>query len=504
MAFFLGISVSTVTFPSFGKTKKDENKKQELFPYEEKTLNNGLRIMMVHNKELPRIKLHLMLNRGSLWDPPKKTGLSLLTARLLKQGTHSLSYLQLSYAFAQIGSELNVNVGFDSISFSASTLSNYGVTLLKLMKQVLLSPRMDKKDFSREKHKLLQALKTLPDNKNSFATRLFYEELFPSSLLYGRPQKGWQRTLKRIQHEDIVRHYFQHYRPNRFILLVSGKIQDNFIKKIKTAFQSWKKAESWKTAYSPSFPQKDGEDQKNKQSNKHKGNKKDKDSSKASQTSQPSTKAGRRLKIIHQKGLKLSHILLGRQGKPRRYEKDMSLRLATLALGSGMSSRLHVALREKTPLVYSVHAQRVAWKEAGAFIIKTTTANKNTTKALSKILSLFSRWHRQGITSGELKKVKNKYRRAFASGVETSEYMADNLASLYSFGFAKPYQTLESLLEEMESVSPSSIRKSLKEALPSKNLQVLLIGDKDQMDLKKLQKMKWASFEVVPLKEIKL
>ena len=150
-----------------------ENKVETPFPYEEKTLKNGLRIMMVHNKELPFLKIRFILNRGSLWDPPKKAGLGFLTAQSLKQGTRFHSYSQLSYALGQIGSELNVGVDFDSISFFASTLSKYSESLLLLMKQVFLQPRMDKKSFLRERYKLLQRLNTLSDNKRGPCHKTF-------------------------------------------------------------------------------------------------------------------------------------------------------------------------------------------------------------------------------------------------------------------------------------------------------------------------------------------
>ena len=451
------------------------------FPYEEKTLSNGLRIMMIHNKEWPFIRIRFVLDRGSLWDPPKKAGLGFLTAQSLKQGTRFHNYLQLTYAFDQIGSELNVEVDFDSISFSASTLSKYSGSLLRLMKQVLLLPRMDKKDFLKERYRLLQSLKALPDNQDSFATRLFYQELFPSSLLYGRPQKGWQHTVRRIRHEDIVRHYFQHYRPNHSTLVVSGKISDHFIQKIKKSFRGWKNAKTWRKAYVPQW---------------HKGEK-EKD------TSPPRSpqKRKRHLKILHQNGLELSYLLLGSRGKPRRYEKDKSLALATLALGSGSSSRLYRALREKKNLVYKVSAQQIAWKESGAFIIKATTTNQNTARALSKILSLFARWQKQGITSEELKKARNKYQNHFISLGETSENTANILASLQALGFEKPYSKWKSSLEEIKRTSRSDIKKALKEVLSSPELQVLLIGDKDQMDLEKIQKLKWDSFKTLPLKE---
>ena len=216
------------------------------FPYKEKILKNGLRMHLIYNNELPRIQVKLVLSRGSTWDPPNKAGLGRMTAHMLNQGTRSLNRLQLSSAFAQIGSHLKIVTGFEFISFGASTLSSYKNRLLKLMQEVLLSPRMDKKDFLRERNKIIQTLSSLPDQTDDFASRLFRQEVFPSSP-YGRPYTGWRFTLKKIHHEDMVRHYFQHYRPDQFTLVLSGDIQASFIKRAERAFSTkqWKKTKVW-------------------------------------------------------------------------------------------------------------------------------------------------------------------------------------------------------------------------------------------------------------------
>ena len=252
-----------------------------------------------------------------------------------------------------------------------------------------------------------------------------------------------------------------------------------FTQKIKSSFQNWKNSKTWRKAYIPQWDKeaKEKDTSPPRSPNKRKGH----------------------LKILHQKGLKLSYLLLGSRGKPYRYEKDMKLQLATLALGSMPSSQLHRALRKKKNLVYKISAQQIVWKESGAFIIKAIATNQNVAEVLSKTLPLFVRWQKQGITSVELKKAKNKYQNHFISLQETSENTADALASLQALGLEKPYSKWKFSLEEIKGISRSDIKKTLKEVFSFQEPQVLLIGDKDKMDLEKIQKLKWDSFKTLPL-----
>ena len=79
--------------------------------------------------------------------------------------------------------------------------------------------------------------------------------------------------------------------------------------------------------------------------------------------------------------------------------------------------------------------------------------------------------------------------------------MADTLITLKAYGVANPYEELRSYLERLESLSSSKVKKVMREVIDLNNLQILILGDKDKMDLQKLQKRKWASFEIVPFEK---
>ena len=206
--------------------------------------------------------------------------------------------------------------------------------------------------------------------------------------------------------------------------------------------------------------------------------------------------------MIHKKGLTQSYIIVGAPAKPYRYKRNTAFRFVPKALGSGLSSRLYMELREKSSLVYGTHASKQTWKEAGLFTMEARTANKNTPKVVSKMLSVLSKLYRTGPYSRELKRGKNQIRNGFASLMETSDGMASALITFQSLGDPKPYDVLKSYLERVEKVSQSDVKKALKEVISLKNLHVLILTNKDEVDIEKIKKMKWASVQVIPLAEV--
>jgi len=49
-------------------------------------LENGLRVIFIKHNKLPLVKLNLMLNAGSKYDPENKNGLSYLTSLVMDEG----------------------------------------------------------------------------------------------------------------------------------------------------------------------------------------------------------------------------------------------------------------------------------------------------------------------------------------------------------------------------------------------------------------------------------
>ena len=81
------------------------------------------------------------------------------------------------------------------------------------------------------------------------------------------------------------------------------------------------------------------------------------------------------------------HLQLAFRGFSRLDPRIMGLRLLRRILCGGGSSRLHISLRERLGIVYSVDASIAAYEETGAFAIELSTSPENLEKAVQEVLS---------------------------------------------------------------------------------------------------------------------
>ena len=65
------------------------SKKIVLPPYEERTLDNGLKVFVMETREVPLVSLYLLVPAGSAQDPAGMEGVANLTGRLLMKGDTS-------------------------------------------------------------------------------------------------------------------------------------------------------------------------------------------------------------------------------------------------------------------------------------------------------------------------------------------------------------------------------------------------------------------------------
>src|SRR5579872_5331178 len=114
-------------------------------------LSNGVGVYVLEDHRLPAVRFSLIMRAGSLFEP--KPGVAEMTAAMLTEGTQNRSFQQLAGEIEDIGASLNAFAGTDSVTLSASGLSESTDTLIALMADVLLHPtfptdRLDRAKFA--------------------------------------------------------------------------------------------------------------------------------------------------------------------------------------------------------------------------------------------------------------------------------------------------------------------------------------------------------------------
>jgi zinc protease len=95
----------------------------KLLKQNEFSLDNGLRVVFILKDKLPLVRLNLIVNAGSKYDPENKKGLSYLTSLVMDEGADGMNALQLSDEFDMLGSNFNLSADNDLINMSLQSLT---------------------------------------------------------------------------------------------------------------------------------------------------------------------------------------------------------------------------------------------------------------------------------------------------------------------------------------------------------------------------------------------
>src|SRR5258707_1196878 len=106
----------------------------------EKTLPNGLRVVVVQRSEMPLISSQLLIKSGGEVDPSDLSGAADLTAALLTRGTTTRSATQIAEAIEALGGSIASGGGWDASSITTSVMSSRIDPAFAILADVVRNP----------------------------------------------------------------------------------------------------------------------------------------------------------------------------------------------------------------------------------------------------------------------------------------------------------------------------------------------------------------------------
>ncbi|MBK9097762.1 MAG: insulinase family protein [bacterium] len=426
-------------------------------------LDNGLDIYSVEKNELPIIRLNLIVNSGSRYDPLHLQGLNNLLAMCVDEGAGELNSLQLADEFEMLGAQFSVSTDADVILMSLQVLTENFNRALKLFADVLTKPQLNEADFRREQNKVLVKLKQLNAEPDYLADTAFEYFLFSNSSPYAFPTLGIDKTLNKINIETVRNSYFNNFIPLNSKLVVVGDIDSNSLQsQINSAVTEW---------ISKSTMKEQVFEFKNSSS---------------------------RLFIIDKADSVQTEIRMGHLTTKRNPDDYFQKQIFNLVFGGQFSSRLNLNLREKNGYTYGIHSRFNYWKDAGYFGISTSVDTDLTHPALKEIFYEVDKII-DGITADELEFAKSSMIKRFPSNFETYRQVSGNIISKIMHNLPDDY--FESYVDRVNSVTLEEVNKIAKKSIRSDELVTVLAGDSNKI-LNQLKGDKFGEIKVVEYEKI--
>ena len=419
------------------------------YTFKQKTLSNGMKVLLVKEKQLPYLSLDIMFKTGSKMDPKGKEGLLSLLSEIIDKGTQNRSAIKTAEDMEILGTGFSYSLGRDSLNFSVETLAWLDEEVLQIFSEIVTQPALSQSEFQRAKQKAIGSAKRRSEQFSSFASQIFNQKLYESHP-YGFYKYGGLKSLKAIQLKDVKDFYQNHFQPEKALLAVSGQYPSDIIEKLEKTFGQWKSSSKVKE--------------------------------KQTEISVvPSAKKMPLLLVDHPSAVQ-SEIRMGHISPLSRSHPDyLPFRLANVILGAGamLESRLMNRIREQKGLTYSVFSYMFARKELGAFKIQLAVRNDKVGRALLETIGVLEDFHKNGINKKEYERAKQILKNYFITGTSSADQFAQYLLYLNSQNI--PYTYMVKYLEKLENLSLKKVNAVIKKHLHPDKISILIFSNKAQV-----------------------
>jgi len=182
----------------------------------------------VQKTELPQLRIKLLFDVGSAYDPKGKEGLAALTAAMISEaGSKSMRIDEINKALYPIAGAFTAQVDKDMTTFSMSVHRDNWPQFASVVLPQLLEPGFRQEDFDRLRTSQLNALTIdlRSNNEEELGKEWLQNRIFEGTP-YGHTVLGAVEALESITLDDVRAFAKQHYTIGNLKVGVNGGVND--------------------------------------------------------------------------------------------------------------------------------------------------------------------------------------------------------------------------------------------------------------------------------------
>jgi zinc protease len=400
-------------------------------------LNNGARMYLIENHDLPIVDINVDFRAGSVKDTNQKSGLASLTNHMMVLGSGGVNEEDLANQFIDLGAQLNSSFDQDKSGFSLRTLTEKRNEAIDLLTLVLHKPNFDKKILEREKKRYVASIGQSQTMPGSIASKAFMNALYRDHP-YALPGSGEVETIKKISKKDLHNFYKNNYFSNELSIVIVGDI-------------SRKEAEDLGNKISLGFTKSKIE------------------------LPIPLVKdvKGQEIRISHP--AKQAHLYYGAPIIKRGDPDFLTLYLGNYILGGGgFVSRLTQVIREDRGLAYSVYSYFMPFIEKGPFQIGVQTKKNQVDQAKKLIEKTVAEFIKDGPTSDELKRAKDFMIGGFPLKLDSNKSILEYVSMMAFYKY--PLDYLDTFTKKIDKISAEEIKSAFQRRVDMSKFSTVIVG----------------------------
>ena len=393
------------------------------------TLDCGLRIITDTDATVRSASVGYFVNIGSRDEAPAEAGASHFLEHVLFKGTSRRSAKEISSSIENLGGGINAYTTNEFTSFYAKVVDEDLPLAVDVLSDVITSAVVTEEEFETERNVVFQEMAMRDDDPQDCAEEAFGSAFWGEHPL-GVSILGTKDSMSAITRDQIFNYYKSHYKPEAMVVSAAGNI--NHAKFVDLVKQNLER-DNFLIGNNPS-------------------------KSRDYQAFKPKPSA--KVKV-HTGQFEQSNLFLGLEAVGRNDPRSIALKVLTIAIGSGMSSRLFQEIREKRGLVYSVDGLVRRYVGSGYFAIYAGCAPSKALEVVKIAREILNDVAANGITDEEYNRGRNAVRAGILLAGEDSAYRMDRVGSSEIWdGYAK---SPDEMMAELKSVTKDQVEEIARE-----------------------------------------
>jgi predicted Zn-dependent peptidase len=409
--------------------------------YERTTLSNGLRVLTAPLPHAQSVACYIMLAAGSRYEDASNRGIAHFAEHMFFKGTKKRpSSRDLTTIVDGMGGEFNAFTSKEYTGYYIRCAGAERDTALDVLVDMIRNSKFDSEELEREKGVILEEMNMYFDTPRDYVSSVYEELLFGDNPL-GWETLGKRETVKAATRETFMSYLDHWYTPARMVVGLAGMVGDDLMPRLEDLVGDLSGNGVGTPAPADVTP-----------------------------SNAPQVR-------LHTKDSDQAQICIGVPSYPLAHPDRYALQLLGTVLGTGMSSRLFLEVRERRGLAYYVYGLNSAYTDAGTLYAQGGVDIQRVDEAITVIAEQFRKMAGELVPSDELEKA-----RALAKGRFVLQTESPN--GLLLFGLRREVLEGEAvepseLLAGLDAVTAEDVQRVAQDVIASQGMRLAVIGPFD-------------------------
>ncbi len=414
---------------------------------EKETLPNGLVVITEPMAHVRSISVGVWVRTGSRREPSELNGITHFIEHMVFKGTATRSAEDIARSVDSVGGMLDAFTAKEMICFNAKVLDEHLPIAFDVLSDLVLRPRFDDEDLTREKSVVLEEIKMDQDNPDYLVHEIFTQNFWRNHPL-GKPILGTRKTVSSFSRAQVAECFRRWFAPENMIVTAAGHLEHQQLRDLVAKDFGQMKPSGDRYADSAPVPQ-----------------------------ARITTKSKGQLEQVH--------LCIGVPSYPMVHERRYGIAVLNNILGGGMSSRLFQNIRERQGLAYAVFSELSPYRDTGMLSIYAGTALEKAGQVVRSVTGEFSSLKEQLVSDEELRRAKDHLKGSLMLSLESTSSRMSNLARQEMY-FGK-FFTLDEIIASIEQVTREEVRDIAREFFQPDHISVTVLGNLNGFQLTREQ-----------------